>query len=240
MKSLLLILSLTICICANSFAQLSEGYFLDKINDNYNCYLLFSGNGHYSILVSEDSGESDAIRSFFLSVGKYRIIKNDIKLFDNSGGFTMLLKKNNSEIEVIHSFKWFKNKHFIFDKKTHSNPEEFESAPKINASSILLERKKYNSIHKTVIPMSLGFYKSNGFFFSLNLLPNNNYSYQYKTLKLSEGTWSRNGNILILYDTTLKISLYALISNNLLISNILPGNCEGEMFFKTYFPDVNN
>jgi len=84
--------------------------------------------------------------------------------------------------------------------------------------------------------MPLGLYKSNGDFFSLNILPNNNYNFQYDNLKLSEGTWSRNGNILILYDTTFKISFYALISDKLLISNILPGNCEGEMFFKTYLP----
>ncbi len=51
-------------------------------------------------------------------------------------------------------------------------------------------------------------------------------------INLSEGVWNKKGNLLILFDSSIKAPFYILISEKYLISKLLPTDYNGCTFVK--------
>jgi hypothetical protein len=106
----------------------------------------------------------------------------------------------------------------------------------INLASQEKERRVYLQSHKSLFTLRYATYESEdnyqlnvknkiekGHGYELSIQEDHRYTLYYKKVLLLQGTWSRNGNELALYDESLQHTFYALIGDEKLISKYLPG-----------------
>lgn len=228
---LLLIFTMIILAYSSINAQITGTYSIRKLNSNISGDIFFFKNGHY-LLDLQESLSDDVIEGMIFSDGSFSQKNNEITLTDKVHGYKIVLLKNNNELQVINGFNWLMKKSFVFFNKSVYNEEKH--IPKINVSSFIRKRYEYKKSHKTGIPLYPGIYDDIRSRTSLNIQSNNQYSMMYKSIILSQGSWRRNGNELVLLDSALKQPFYVLIGNNVLISCLLPGDYVGISLYKIY------
>lgn len=194
----------------------------------------------YCILFTE--GTSELSSSFFVSYGQVRKQGNMYYLKDIPCNTEIVLEANNdkSQFVVRKGFSFMKNERFLYQGDIDDSCEyvvdlDVECRKKIERD--LHNRKKESSYP---VPLRLGVYKNE----SITLSLNNDFLYQihyhlgeYSPI-ISEGKWSKEGNLLKLYDSFLDYSFTALIDSNKITVIDFPNdvyyNCnyspvEGEM-----------
>ena len=179
-----------------------------------------------------------------ISFGTWEVVDKEIVLTDREHGFistctykdidlTNSRVRNNFEITIDKSFKWltglkfekFNDKYFILD----INDYPFKS--NINPLLAQKEREQYQN-DKSKNTLFFGNLAANRYQqpYQLWIGPNRSYilysgsmdysiSQVFRDTIFSEGTWERKGNLLILYDTSVKCHFYLLITYNGLKSN---------------------
>ncbi|MCL2041752.1 MAG: hypothetical protein FWG84_06915 [Bacteroidales bacterium] len=211
------------------FAQLQLSGLYSLSDDSY-CDIYFTNTGRYCIMLSAHLSD-DILLDVPLSDGTYSILDNDIILTDKYLHYKMQLEYKNNELHVKEAFRFLQNKVFEFRRLS-----DFPFIESYNISDFILqqERNIYTSQYQSAFSLKAGQYRNAGqiSYFSLNLSPMGFYTLQYIIediiyLILSDGTWSRNGNELILYDTEVEHNFYMHIGKNKLISKLLPGDYEG-------------
>jgi hypothetical protein len=201
-------------------SQLLNSYSL-SLNKKQNFYITFFSSGRYDIEIMENETD-DIVEAMILSYGDYLIKNNEITLIDNFHNYKMKLLKSNDSLIVKLSFKCLLNKKFVFYENTKENEPGFLKNI-IDTIKIKQERIEYNNTNKIPYPLDFGLYDDGKDYF-LNLEKNNTYRLAYRWCILAEGTWNRDGNIIKLYDTSLKSYFYLKIDKTGLISKYLPGD----------------
>lgn len=226
MKKYLLYLLLIFSI-PSGYSQMNFGYYgIDGICNGMNCDLCVLDNGQYYLMLSEWVSE-DIEEVTILSYGKYQFEKDSLLLFDTCHGYKMVLLKSDSGLLVKRSFNFLNNQRMPYWGY-------YDIAPPI-PNKKKSSRKTDND--EPLFHLSLGnYYCEPGF--ELSLFAYGIYTYKFKGCLLSKGLWKRKGNELRLFDPTLSHAFCLLIRNDLLISDLLPGDYTG-IVLKKYLPQRN-
>ena len=156
-------------------------------------------------------------------------------LFDEIHGFTLryaLIESN--QLVQEHGFPFLNNK--IMTLYPNNIQIVFPPIP-FNAVMQKQRREKYLRQYYFTLPFTPGIYESEyntvkkgrytifetGLDYEINIMRNGRYVLQYKRIAISEGTWERKENEIVLFDENLQHNFYLLISNRSLISMYLPG-----------------
>lgn len=216
-------------ICQTS-SPYSEHYMCEDEENGFYCDLYFVGN-EYCLMLTHFNEEADAEMSILLSEGsvdkngRYYILK------DHSQDYTLLLEETDDELVMLHSYKFLIQKRFA---KTSNYEEEWftkEVKTKDQLEEAILANNKEQ---RKEIPLPYGFYKvqeTSEWRFSLQLNENETYDLCYKDRPLSEGSYKRDKNTLILNDDYLRCTFYALIKDGKITGIFLPFHTEAVDFF---------
>lgn len=167
-------------------------------------------------------GTSELSSSFFVSYGFVHKSGNTYYLQDIPCGAEIVVVANHDKSELIirKGFSFMKNEHFLL--RGDIIDDELESVIDIEAEYLRKkERDLYNMNKKSSHPVSLrlGVYKNESI--TLSLDDDLSYRIQYHWNEyspiISEGKWSKDGNILKLYDSFLDYSFTALIDSDEII-----------------------
>jgi len=217
------------------FSQIS-GLYSFKLNDDIRCRIIFyEDNKYYIELV--DEVYPDHYDGTLISRGTFHIYNNNIELTDKFHNYKMTLFRKDEELIVKSGIKGLIDKHFIY-RGTLKSFGTF--IPKDKILNINKEREDYKQLNKELFPFESGLYTAPSwanlsFDYILRIKPDNTYILYCRVIVFSEGTWTRNGNELILRDNDLNTSFYLLIAaNNTFSSKLLPGYCD-RCYFKRFF-----
>jgi len=211
-----------ILISGQIHSQISGVYYL-AINKQ-DCYITIFNNGKYYIDINE-SVTSDIILGMTLTYGTYTINKDQITLTDNMHNFKMKFLYVNNSIEVKQSFKFLLNKKFVFREANNESEPDF-LINRVDIVKIKKERIEYNKTNSIPIVFNIGTY-DDGRDFVLYLEKDTTYRLAYRWNIISEGNWSRDGNVLELFDTSLQCPFYLFIDISGLNGKYLPGGFDG-------------
>ena len=190
-------------------------------------FLTIYPEGFYSLEFYETQ-TSDIIRSFLVSYGKCRARNDEVILSDYENGFKMKGVFSGDQLVINDSFRFLSGlalKYYIAAPKLETTRFPFDF--KVDLSLARKERENYNQ-HE-LVPLFFGEYVWADLRFWFHA--NDTYLLKFRDkVILSEGTWSRNGNIMILYDIALKCRFYAFITWEELICNQMIGSLRGSTF----------
>lgn len=207
-------------------SQISSIYSFNNKDKNIDYYICFYKDGSYLIEISKNV-TLDIIEVFVLSDGYY-LIKDNIVIFtDRIHGYKMEMVLNKNELIVKKSFNFLINKKFIYYEKNMKSKYHYNTC---NINTLKLERNVYKTQNNDLHSLEYGTYESaQGFkldIFQSDIILqlDNQYQLYFKDVMISNGTWNRVENELVLYDTTLNHQFYLLIGDKVLISKLLPGD----------------
>lgn len=229
MKHKILIIFLTISLSGFSQNNIFGIYSIENLTEKVDFNIYLFKNGNYYIEFSENVTD-DIISSLVLSYGDYTIINNMITLTDKTLNFKMQFIIENNTLTVIQGFVFMERQKKIFISNDPGNEMEINYC-NININLIQKEREQYNNSHTVLVPLDFGIFE-NEQGYKLYIYPNNKYVLEFKNIKLSEGEWKRDNNLLNLLDLSLYFTFYVLIKDNILISKLLPGDIQGMSLFK--------
>jgi len=228
MKKIFLIIFIIIFTSNFILAQLSGGYTLYNLGDDKSikCNVSLYKDGTYEITLDENTAE-DIVESILISIGTYLYKNGEITLIDNYHGYKMIFIDQKCCILAKKSFQWMQNKKFIKTNSDFIKSIYF----KIKFKPLKQERADFKKLYKEKFNLNYGVYE-NEVGFSINFLSDNKYKFEYRKIILSEGTFKKNENELVLFDTALNYPFYVFIKKNVLISKLLPEDYEGNTFKK--------
>ncbi len=205
--------------------QLKGSYEIEDFDHSHYCYLTFLEEGYYFLeIIKEET--IDMSLGFEFSYGTFSEQGNEIILTDIPLGYQFKLQKDSAGFMVTESFKWLKNKQFIF--VTHDDDKRLI----LDVINDLSKQNKtdYHKKRYFLYPLKTGIYKREGF--SLHIQAGNRYRYLFNHIVLSEGTWTQDGNEITLFDPTLKRSFKTYMDGKKLSGRYLPGNLEDDFWFE--------
>ncbi len=229
------------CFILTSFINaqhLSSGMIhacdLNSNREDLSCWIEYFDNNRY-VLTMEFQESPDIIKAQILSGGHYKNEGKKLLLFDEIHGFTLrytLIEFN--QLVQEHGFTFLINK--IMTLYPNNTQTAFPPIP-FNAATQKQRREKYLRQYYFSLPFTPGIYESEyntvkkgrytifetGLDYEINIMRNGRYVLQYKRIAISEGTWERKENEIVLFDENLQHNFYLLISNRSLISMYLPG-----------------
>jgi len=228
MKFIIFCLIFFACTSVTTLSQLSAVYSLDNVSGNStDCCIYLYKNGVYEIVLEEQE-TVDLISNSQISYGNYTCENKQINLFDLYNGYQMRFILRDDYIVSIRSFKWLLNRKFLKrDFQIYDDPD----STYLKEKKVEQRRKEFKQICNVEYPMKMGIYKTI-YGFTLNIKCDRQYVFEYHGIILSEGTWSRNGNELVLVDTVLQYSFFVFIEKEGLNCLILPGNYNGFVYHK--------
>lgn len=206
-------------------------YWLSKQDHEHShksCYLCFYENGNYDISIYEQL-TLDIVAGFILSVGKYSKKNNKITLIDKNNGYKIILLTINRNLKVEQGFKFLKNK--MFNYSLYSDTKNSTEHTLFKNIDVSKERERQKQLNKKMLPFNCGTYK-NEEHLKLVIQQDNNYMLDYKNIHISEGSWKRVGNEIVLYDPLLKCSFYVFVTDKGLNGKLLPGDFCDYLFHK--------
>lgn len=226
-------------ITGKSVAQDINSCSISFQHEKYFCNISLYPDGKYDIRLWENEVEKIndtsyavySVTNWFkpLSYGSYKTSGNIVTLSDKATELQMLIDTSNQRFRIIKSFS-FLNGSTLNCLKGEGGDEDFRNSP-LTQKMLILERSAYNKSTNDVIALIPGDYstyeKAGKPRYRLTIDRDNKYQLFINTLKLSEGIYTRNKNVLLLYDTSLKHVFHLLIYKNLLVSKLIPGDLEG-------------
>ena len=220
------------CISKSMNGQISGTYELDYTY--YAKYYIEFHNNYYYFMEIAIYLSDDVVFFYPQSFGKYTEDNNKIILTDHVHGFQIVLLREDEDLIVISLFSWIKDKQFKYYGEVYdnSNLSEALEITKDMPLSLEQERKEYQLSSVQTYPLKNGKYSGDEYYpFELYLSADSTYSMEFRIgywdIAFFEGTWSRNGNELILCNANLQCNFYMLIGEDKLISKLLPGDYEG-------------
>jgi hypothetical protein len=160
------------------------------------------------------------------SVGKYSINGKLITLTDSRWGFQIKMQViSDKTLNVISGFAFIKNKKFeLWQKQNRMYLLSSVEAIYFQKIQNILQKKQC----KKTIPLKCGVFYDNHSNYKLVL--NENYEFLllfFENILVASGKWSREDNVLSLFDENLNHPFYMLITENGLKSQYLPADYEG-------------
>lgn len=188
----------------------------------------FFDDGKYLLTMSYYFYNSDSHALHLLSYGDYNLEDNTYTLVDEINKYKVCLKvvnvqirnENKSILKTLHGFEWMRNNYFILMDQNPNDDRYIFDEIHDTRRDIQHEIERYHSVTENVNNFSTGIYKSDNINYTISLNPNNSYSIDFYGYPLSEGIWERNKNILLLNDTSLEKSFFALIRKRGMLTSI--------------------
>jgi hypothetical protein len=238
------VLYFLIFLTSKNFGQYINSCGISFQNEKYDCNISLYTDGKYEIGLWENEVEkiNDTLYAVYsvtnwfktLSTGSYKTSGNLVSLSDKATELQMLIDTSNQRLRVIKSFS-FLNGCILNCLKGEGGDEDFRNSP-LTQKMLILERSAYNKNTNDVIALIEGDYstyeRAGKPRYRLTIDRDNKYQLFINTLMLSEGIYTRNKNVLLLYDTSLKHVFHLLIYKNMLVSKLIPGDLEGVKLFR--------
>ncbi|MBL7906384.1 MAG: hypothetical protein JNL22_15280 [Bacteroidales bacterium] len=231
----LFVLFFLLIMSGKSFGQYINSCGISFQHKKYNCNISLFPDGEFKIGLWEKEVEkiNDTLYAVYsvpnwfkpLSYGLYKTSGNIGTLTDKATELQMMFDTSNQRIRVIKSFS-FLNGCTLNCLKGEGGDEDIRNFP-LTQKMLILERSACNKSTNDVIDHIPGDYstyeKAGKPMYRLTIERDNKYQLFINTLALSEGIYTRNKNILLLYDSTLKHVFHLLIFKNMLVSKLIPG-----------------
>jgi hypothetical protein len=188
-----------------------------------------TSKGYYDENTGASIGHSDEIY-YYISYGKYEINNDTLLLTDSYTHHQMVFKfdntyaelfgKENMYVEPIKAFPFLMDKIFTDWEQQHDAHYEVECGEMFNEVSIEINKRISDFKKESAIEYLLE--KGNYYWGSYEITLTGNERYELRlnlnkfdnsklNLLLFSGTWKRDGNILILWDTNFEHQFYGLI-----------------------------
>ena len=231
-----ILVSLIFLLCVQEAYAQVQGYYSHKVDNIGTIYMRIYPNNFYSL--TWNLGDANHNIDSNISYGKWYVDQGKIVLKDCVHNYQIVCTysnvylfghhiRNNTEITIEDSFKWLNDRKFkkylnLGDDST-PNLGEFPFDSNFNPSLAQKEREGHYSA-KSKNTLYFGEYNDGGVY-RLWIQPNNSYILKFqpmdstKEIICSEGTWERTGNMLTLFDTSVKCSFFLVISKEGLIPN---------------------
>ncbi|MDR2971957.1 MAG: hypothetical protein LBU83_08525 [Bacteroidales bacterium] len=241
-KSLIFCILIGVTFC--SFAQIIKHYSVNIATNTRNTHyydfeLSLCENSNYRMsLISHSSGIFDAIIfHYYISAGNYEVKNDTLILTDSYMHHQMIYKFDKPYVYPVQVFPFMMNKVFIdygktsFEKcddmfKVISIEEEINNFRKENIQEFPLEKGLYKFHYEFYDRCEIEFFEDEKFEirfnFDLGDYKNSEKSINSIVLPLYIGTWERDGNILILWDTNFEHQFYGLIRKEGIELLVLP------------------
>lgn len=220
---------LVLSIMIPSFAFCQDGvYGCDNYQNNNKCSLFLEiREGKYMLQLGYMASE-DNITGATLSIGKSCEKEKEIVLEDELFGYPIVFERIDPNVLVLKQgfqpmigsvFEYLReptSSLFVYNSDTrdfHRNPYHIKK----DNHKARFERK--NGFQAGSYAIGDEFEK----IYRLNLEESGRFNYQYRSVILSEGSWRRCGNLLILNDDGMNKPFFAIIKENGIISSLLPG-----------------
>jgi hypothetical protein len=202
----------------------SSGLFIaSEINEHFSCNINLFADGMYGITLTEHKYENPHV--LIISYGKYSIKDKLITLPDSYNGYRMIFSYTKNKLIGLQTFSWLQNVKFDYWDYGIENEEYFKND---NSSNLRKNIIQFNQENKPI--NTLYFKEYNQAKFNFCLQRPHSYKFSYNGFLISEGTFKRGGNQLILYDPALNFSFYALVGKEYLFCKILPIDYNGYKF----------
>lgn len=220
-----------------------QGYYSHNFDKDMNVSLYLYPNNVYTFKWTRNE-ISDVIMEGFISSGKWTYNNKKIILTDSMHGFQTICdyscvysfgypNRNIKTITIEQSFRWingFKLTKYM-DMDDHDVPDMNDILFHSDYQPLLaLKEREQAQKEKNMNEFFYGEYIANGY--QLLIQPDHSYKLSvrfpetdksnkltFKNLQISDGKWERKGNVLILFDVSVKCKSYLLITTGGLKSN---------------------
>jgi len=177
----------------------------------------------FGITLTDHTHENPYV--LIISYGGYSIKGKLITLSDDYNGYQMIFSYSKNMLIGLKTFSWMQNVKFDYWDYGIENEEYFnKSLPNLKKDIVRfnLENKHTNTLYFKEY--------NNQAKFSFCLQRPHSYKFFYRDFLISEGTFKRIGNQLILHDSALNHLFYGLIGREYLFCKILPFDYNGYKF----------
>lgn len=230
MKKLIFSIAIVFITCLYTIAntQISGLYYSDfcEYTNNYSLKLYSEielkllENGTYNLnIVSLVTDANISLQT--ISYGNYILTNNKLTLTDSLHNFEIVGEVINGNILIKKAYSELVGIQLeLYDE----NPELYDKAffPKMDKNKNQIEIEHFLNSNKVLNNFDETIYFSSDYSIQIEFLKNNFYILKYRNCKISEGYWSRNHNLLSLYDTCLKAKFNFLIEKDFLSSKVFP------------------
>ena len=227
----LYVLGFTFLFFMQSINAQVQGYYTHDLDSNRSILLKLYPNNMYSLTWMYFESD-DFYTVGRVSHGNWRINQGKIILTDRTHNFQTICSYKNvtseqMEITIEESFKWLNG--LGFEKRFEMDNDEL---PKLNdipwtyELDLSLAQKEREKHYNDENENSLYFGEYTLWHYLLWIYPNNTYMLNislkdffgkttiYNDFSHSEGTWEKNGNVLTLFDKSVKCHFYLIITDN--------------------------
>lgn len=192
-------------------------------SNSKDCFIMLYDNEHYLIeLIS--SLTDDMSYSTYLSSGWYHWNNDSLCLKDIKYGYELcFISVDSVTMENVNGYPFMSGRCFTGGMRyLNDYPDLIEFN-----NDIIDEISSYNSSSELHYELNYKTYYYKTFVeYAITLQEDYTYTIDYDGLTLSKGTWKRNGNLIIMEDSFLKSSYYALIRENELESYTIDFVCK--------------
>lgn len=201
-------------------SNLAAIYTYKNITINTDCNIYIYENGKYEFFL-ETQETDDIVFSHLLSIGKYTIKDNLIILYDSYNKYQQEFLFNNNYLVSKKTFQFLQNKKLEKNDLIKSLKPMFKDSDfEFLSNQIILFKIKNPLAYRLYFDTYQGY---NGL--KIQLRVDSTYKLTFKNIILSEGKFSRSGNVLKMFDSSLSHTFFMLISNNKeLICKFFPGD----------------
>lgn len=194
------------------------------IKQHFICNINLFADNMYGITLTEHKYENPS--NLIVSYGKYSIKDKLITFYDSYNGYKMIFSYSKNKLIGLQTFSWLHNVKFDYWDYSIEDEEYFNNE---NFSSLKKEMIQFKQENKNINTLYFKEY-NNQAKFNFCLKRPHLYKFSYKGFLISEGTFRRVGNKLIMYDSSLNYSFFALIGKEYLFCKILPVDYNGYKF----------
>ena len=189
------------------------------------CYFTLYKNGLYEIVLYKDYTE-DLSSNTTLAYGKYVYQNGKITCYDQYSGFQMVYSYNPKYLQPEKAFFGLKNKKLLLDQYHTVMPNDKPDFLDYKGISESLRQIKseFKKSQKILNDFKPAIYDDSFGERILILQPDHRYRMLIYNIIMSNGTWSLQGNELVLYDEDLKCKFYAFIKKDKLICGLFSIN----------------
>lgn len=226
----LLALTLLFCACNDYFSLYHVQGLCASLEDGSttDCWMYLSKKKYW---ITFDSSWEDIVFVGQLSYGKVNRVGERLYLRDSQFGIETVLTKNGRNLRVEKSFPFLDGQLFEHESDLRTKDEIYESDLDMMVDSLTdfsaqMERIVcYKAQNPEEIPLKEGLFRSEKYLlldYAIEIKENQTYRLSAYTFPISEGTWTREGNVLMLSDPNFSKTFYLLVADNKLIGEVLP------------------
>ena len=208
-------------------------YTTDDINEKTSCSITFFNEKCYYIefyrIMSDDVREIN-----MFSFGYFKLNNNELSLIDAVNNYKIQLEVlNEKQIKITKFFSFLEDKMLIYKEEENGCKSEYYKNFYFEKTkteySLQKEINKYNLDDKCYILYD-GIYSFANQRYKLKIDKDSSYVFSHEDIVISEGTWTRQSNILSLYDLSLQHSFYVFIEEEGLNCKFLPDIYRDDLF----------